>query len=364
MGDLSQKITVTVQGSVMIQLKEVINTMVDRLAQFAAEVTRVSQEVGTEGKLGGQAYVADVEGTWLKLTAVVNKLAANLSSQVRSIAEVTKAVARGDLSKQIEVDASGEILDLKNTVNSMVIRLRSLAAEVTRVSLEVGTEGKLGGQAVVADVEGVWQELTTNVNKMCSNLTNQVRSIAVVTTAVAKGDLSQMIEIEVEGEMATLKDTVNSMVAQLNTFASEVTRVALEVGTMGVLGGQATVEGVQGTWAELTDNVNVSHTQIFFKEPLLIHESRKWPTTSPTKCDPSLKSPRLLQVVILVNSLRSMSRVKCLILRKLSTPWWLSFSLLRMRCRVCLSKSVLKDSLVVKLSWLELRACGRFLQTT
>ncbi|KAJ3930156.1 MAG: histidine kinase [Lentinula lateritia] len=246
-GDLSQKITVPVQGMVMVTLKEVINTMVDKLANppsglFASEVTRVSQEVGMEGKLGGQALVLDVEGTWRELTAVVNKLAANLTNQVRSIAKVTKAVALGDLSKQIEVDASGEILDLKNTVNGMVVRLRALAAEVTRVTLEVGSQGKLGGQATVPDVEGVWFEL--------------VRSIAIVTTAVAKGDLTQKIEIQVEGEMATLKSTVNSMVDQLGAFASEVTRVALEVGTQGILGGQARVEGVQGTWADLTRNVN------------------------------------------------------------------------------------------------------------
>jgi osomolarity two-component system sensor histidine kinase NIK1 len=255
-GDLSQKITVPVQGVVMVQLKDIINTMVDKLGQFAKEVTRVSQEVGTEGKLGGQALVLDVEGTWRELTGVVNKLAANLTSQVRSIAKVTKAVALGDLSKQIEVDARGEILDLKNTVNGMVVRLRALAAEVTRVTLEVGSQGKLGGQAHVPDVEGVWFELVRNVNRMCSSLTDQVRSIANVTTAVAKGDLTQKIEIEVEGEMSTLKRTVNSMVDQLSAFASEVTRVALEVGTQGILGGQARVEGVQGTWADLTRNVN------------------------------------------------------------------------------------------------------------
>ncbi|KAG1824138.1 hypothetical protein EV424DRAFT_1606045 [Suillus variegatus] len=255
-GDLSQKITVPVQGVVMVQLKDVINTMVDKLGQFAKEVTRVSQEVGTEGKLGGQALVLDVEGTWRELTGVVNKLAANLTSQVRSIAKVTKAVAQGDLSKQIDVDARGEILDLKNTVNGMVIQLRALAAEVTRVTLEVGSQGKLGGQAHVPDVQGVWFELVRNVNRMCSSLTDQVRSIANVTTAVARGDLTQKIEISVEGEMSTLKGTVNSMVDQLSAFASEVTRVALEVGTQGILGGQARVEGVQGTWADLTRNVN------------------------------------------------------------------------------------------------------------
>ncbi|RDX46360.1 histidine kinase [Lentinus brumalis] len=261
-GDLSQKITVPVQGVVMIQLKDVINAMVDKLGQFAKEVTRVSQEVGTEGKLGGQALVLDVEGTWRELTGVVNKLAANLTNQVRSIAKVTKAVALGDLSKQIEVDARGEILELKNTVNGMVVRLRALAAEVTRVTMEVGSKGQLGGQAHVPDVEGVWLELTRNVNRMCSSLTDQVRSIAKVTTAVARGDLTQKIDIEVEGEMLTLKRTVNSMVDQLSAFASEVTRVALEVGTQGILGGQARVEGVQGTWADLTRNVNKMATNL------------------------------------------------------------------------------------------------------
>ncbi|KAG8927685.1 hypothetical protein FRC01_007082 [Tulasnella sp. 417] len=233
----------------MVQLKEVINTMIE-------QVTRVSDEVGTQGKLGGQVSEVALGGTWQELCRAVNKLAANLTDQVRAIAQVTKAVALGDLSKMIEVDAQREILELKTTVNGMVIRLRKLAEEVSRVSLEVGTLGNLGGQADVPDVEGVWWQLTNNVNKMCLNLTQQVRSIATVTTAVAKGDLTQRIEIEVEGEMATLKDTVNSMVQQLNTFASEVTRVALEVGTMGVLGGQAQVEGVQGTWADLTNNVN------------------------------------------------------------------------------------------------------------
>ncbi|KAG7450831.1 uncharacterized protein BT62DRAFT_928111 [Guyanagaster necrorhizus] len=255
-GDLSQKITVEVRGAVMVSLKDAINTMVEKLGKFAKEVTRVSQEVGTEGRLGGQAVVPGVEGTWQELTDVVNHLAANLTSQVRSIAAITKAVAVGDLSKQIEVDARGEILDLKNTVNGMVIRLRALAAEVTRVTLEVGSQGKLGGQATVEDVEGVWFELVKNVNRMCLSLTDQVRSIASVTTAVAEGDLTRKVEIEVEGEMHQLKATVNSMVDDLNAFASEVTRVALEVGTQGILGGQARVEGVKGTWADLTRNVN------------------------------------------------------------------------------------------------------------
>ncbi|KAH9946794.1 hypothetical protein B0H21DRAFT_693032 [Amylocystis lapponica] len=257
-GDLSQKITVPVQGVMMEQMKAVINDMVDNLGRFAKEVTRVSQEVGTEGfvKLGGQALVLDVEGTWRELTGVVNKLAANLTNQVRSIAKVTKAVALGDLSKLIEVDARGEILDLKNTVNGMVLRLRTLASEVTRVTLEVGSRGKLGGQVHVPDVEGVWEELTGNVNHMCSSLTIQVRSISQVTTAIARGDLSQRISVEAKGEMFTLIRTVNSTVDQLGAFTSEVTRVALEVGTQGILGGQARVEGVQGTWADLTRNVN------------------------------------------------------------------------------------------------------------
>ncbi|EKM50990.1 uncharacterized protein PHACADRAFT_262909 [Phanerochaete carnosa HHB-10118-sp] len=255
-GDLSQKITVPVQGPVMIQLKDVINTMVEKLGQFAREVTRVSIEVGTEGKLGGQALVLDVEGTWRELTNVVNNLAGNLTMQVRSIAMVTKAVALGDLSRQIDVDARGEILELKETVNAMVIRLRTLAAEVTRVTMEVGSRGNLGGQVQVPNVQGVWLELTRNVNRMCSSLTDQVRSIAMVTTAVAKGDLTQKIDIEVEGEMLTLKETVNKMVDQLSGFASEVTRVAQEVGTQGILGGQAVVQGAEGTWDHLTRNVN------------------------------------------------------------------------------------------------------------
>nr|XP_019015052.1 atypical/HisK protein kinase [Kwoniella pini CBS 10737]OCF53833.1 atypical/HisK protein kinase [Kwoniella pini CBS 10737] len=255
-GDLTQKIIVPVEGQAMTELKNIINAMVDRLQTFAVEVERVSLEVGTQGKLGGQAVVEGVEGTWRELTAVVNKLAANLTNQVRSIAKVTKAVAKGDLSETIDVEASGEIAELKTTVNGMVMSLRTLADEVSRVSLEVGSQGKLGGQANVPDVEGVWKDLTVNVNRMCESLTTQVRSIGSVTTAVARGDLSKMIEIEAEGEMAVLKNTVNSMVMQLTIFANEVTRVALEVGTHGTLGGQAVVPGVEGVWDDLTTNVN------------------------------------------------------------------------------------------------------------
>src|SRR6185295_10755879 len=237
-------------------LADTINKMVDRLRSFAAEVTRVAREVGTEGKLGGQAEVEDVSGTWRGLTENVNSMASNLTDQVRNIAEVTTAVANGDLSKKITVDAKGEILELKNTVNTMVDQLNSFAAEVTRVSKEVGTDGKLGGQAEVEDVSGTWRSLTESVNFMASNLTDQVRSIAQVTTAVANGDLSKKILVDAKGEIAELKETINTMVDQLNSFAAEVTRVAKEVGTEGKLGGQAEVAGVSGTWRGLTENVN------------------------------------------------------------------------------------------------------------
>jgi len=254
-GDLSRKITVDVKGEVL-ELKDTINTMVDQLSAFAAEVTRVAREVGTEGKLGGQAQVEGVSGTWRNLTENVNTLANNLTDQVRNIAEVTTAVAEGDLSKKITVDARGEVLELKSTINTMVDQLSSFAAEVTRVAKEVGTEGKLGGQAQVEGVSGTWRNLTENVNLMADNLTAQVRSIAEVTTAVARGDLTQKITIETKGEIAQLASTINTMVDQLSSFAAEVTRVAKEVGTEGTLGGQAQVEGVSGTWRNLTDNVN------------------------------------------------------------------------------------------------------------
>jgi hypothetical protein len=254
-GDLSKKITVDVRGEIL-ELKNTVNTMVDQLNSFASEVTRVAREVGTEGKLGGQADVRGVSGTWKDLTDSVNSMAGNLTAQVRNIADVTKAVANGDLSKKITVDVRGEILELKNTVNTMVDQLSSFAAEVTRVAREVGTEGKLGGQAQVRGVAGTWKDLTDSVNSMASNLTAQVRNIAAVTTAVANGDLSKKITVDVRGEILELKDTINTMVVQLNSFASEVTRVAREVGTEGKLGGQADVRGVSGTWKDLTDNVN------------------------------------------------------------------------------------------------------------
>ncbi|MBS1984968.1 MAG: HAMP domain-containing protein, partial [Bdellovibrionales bacterium] len=254
-GDLSQKITVDAKGEIF-ELKNTINIMVDQLSSFAAEVTRVAKEVGTEGRLGGEAHVKGVSGTWKDLTDNVNGLANNLTAQVRNIAKVTTAVANGDLSQKITVDARGEILELKNTINVMVDQLRSFAAEVTRVAKEVGTEGKLGGQADVKGVSGTWKDLTDNVNGLASNLTNQVRNIAKVTTAVAKGDLSQKITVDAKGEILELKNTINTMVDQLNSFAAEVTRVAKEVGTEGKLGGQADVKGVSGTWKDLTDNVN------------------------------------------------------------------------------------------------------------
>ena len=254
-GDLSKKITVDVKGEIL-ELKNTINTMVDQLSSFAAEVTRVAREVGTEGILGGQANVKGVAGTWKDLTDSVNSMAGNLTAQVRNIAAVTTAVATGDLSKKITVDVKGEILELKNTVNTMVDQLSSFAAEVTRVAREVGTEGKLGGQADVKGVAGTWKDLTDSVNSMAGNLTGQVRNIAEVTTAVATGDLSKKITVDVRGEILELKDTINTMVDQLRSFASEVTRVAREVGTEGKLGGQADVRGVAGTWKDLTDSVN------------------------------------------------------------------------------------------------------------
>ncbi|HEV2666312.1 MAG TPA: HAMP domain-containing protein, partial [Blastocatellia bacterium] len=254
-GDLSKKITVDVRGEIL-ELKDTINVMVDQLNSFASEVTRVAREVGTEGKLGGQAQAPGVTGTWKDLTDSVNFMAGNLTAQVRNIADVTTAVANGDLSKKITVDVRGEILELKNTVNRMVDQLNSFASEVTRVAREVGTEGRLGGQAVVRDVGGTWKDLTDSVNSMAGNLTAQVRNIAEVTTAVANGDLSKKITVDVKGEILELKNTVNRMVDQLNSFASEVTRVAREVGAEGNLGGQAQAPGVGGVWKDLTDSVN------------------------------------------------------------------------------------------------------------
>jgi HAMP domain-containing protein/CheY-like chemotaxis protein len=260
-GDLSRKITVDVKGEIF-ELKNTINTMVDQLNGFSAEVTRVAREVGTEGKLGGQANVKGVSGTWKELTENVNSMASNLTTQVRNIAEVTTAVAGGDLSRKIQVDVKGEILELKNTINTMVDQLRGFASEVTRVAREVGTDGRLGGQAIVPGVAGTWKDLTDSVNAMASNLTSQVRNIAEVTTAVARGDLSRKITVDVKGEILELKNTINTMVDQLNGFGAEVTRVAREVGTEGKLGGQATVPGVAGTWKDLTDNVNVMATNL------------------------------------------------------------------------------------------------------
>ncbi len=254
-GDLGKKITVDAQGEIA-QLKDTVNTMVDTLSAFADEVTRVAREVGTEGRLGGQARVPGVSGVWKDLTNNVNGMASNLTYQVRNIAQVTTAVAEGDLGKKITVDAQGEILELKDTVNAMVDTLSSFASEVTRVAREVGTEGRLGGQARVSGVIGVWKDLTDNVNSMANNLTTQVRGIAQVTTAVAKGDLTRKIEVDAQGEILQLKDTLNTMVDTLSAFADEVTRVAREVGTEGRLGGQARVPGVSGVWKDLTDNVN------------------------------------------------------------------------------------------------------------
>src|ERR1700736_6781812 len=259
-GDLLQTVQLDVDGRPLggefLQSANIVNTMIKQLSVFTSEVTRVAREVGTEGKLGGQAQVPEVTGVWKDLTESVNSMANNLTGQVRNIAEVTIAVANGDLSKKITVDVRGEILQLKEAINTMVDQLRSFASEVTRVAREVGTEGKLGGQALVPGVAGTWKDLTDSVNAMCGNLTDQVRNIAQVTTAVARGDLSRKITVDVRGEILELKDTINTMVDQLNSFASEVTRVAREVGTEGKLGGQAQVPGVAGTWKDLTDSVN------------------------------------------------------------------------------------------------------------
>ncbi|MFI1801826.1 HAMP domain-containing protein [Streptomyces sp. NPDC020379] len=254
-GDLSQKVTVDVSGE-MLQLKNTVNTMVDQLSSFADQVTRMARDVGTEGRLGGQARVDGVSGTWKELTDSVNFMAGNLTSQVRQIAQVTTAVARGDLSQKIDVDARGEILELKNTINTMVDQLSAFAEQVTRVAREVGTDGRLGGQAQVPGVAGVWRDLTDSVNGMAGNLTAQVRNIAGVATAVARGDLSQKIDVDARGEILELKNTLNTMVDQLSSFADQVTRVAREVGTEGILGGQAEVQGVSGTWKDLTQSVN------------------------------------------------------------------------------------------------------------
>src|SRR5271155_4151659 len=259
-GDLLQTVQLDVDGRPLkgefLRSAEIVNTMIKQLNVFTSEVTRVAREVGTEGKLGGQAQVGGVTGVWKELTESVNSMASNLTARVRNIAEVTIAVANGDLSKKITVDVRGEILQLKEAINTMVDQLRSFASEVTRVAREVGTEGKLGGQAIVPGVAGTWKDLTDSVNAMCGNLTAQVRNIAQVTTAVARGDLSRKITMDVSGEILELKQTMNTMVDQLNAFAGEVTRVAREVGTEGRLGGQAQVPGVAGTWKDLTDNVN------------------------------------------------------------------------------------------------------------
>src|SRR3984885_12374932 len=259
-GDLLQTVNLDVEGRPLkgefLRSANIVNTMIKQLSVFTSEVTRVAREVGTEGKLGGQAQVSEVTGVWKDLTESVNSMASNLTAQVRNLAEVTIAVANGDLSKKITVDVRGEILQLKEAINTMVDQLRSFASEVTRVAREVGTEGKLGGQALVPGVAGTWKDLTDSVNAMCGNLTDQVRNIAQVTTAVARGDLSRKITVDVSGEILELKNTINTMVDQLNGFASEVTRVAREVGTDGKLGGQAMVPGVGGTWKDLTDNVN------------------------------------------------------------------------------------------------------------
>ncbi len=343
-GDLSKKITVDVRGEIL-QLKEAINTMVDQLRSFAAEVTRVAREVGTEGRLGGQAVVPGVAGTWKDLTDNVNLLAANLTTQVRNIAEVTTAVARGDLSRKITVDVKGEILELKNTINTMVDQLNAFASEVTRVAREVGTEGRLGGQAQVPGVAGTWKDLTDNVNSMASNLTAQVRNIAEVSTAIAGGDLSKKITVSVSGEILQLKETINTMVDQLNAFASEVTRVAREVGTEGRLGGQADVRGVAGTWKDLTDSVNSMASN-------LTTQVRNIAEVSTAIANGDLSKKIAVDV-----------RGEVLELKKRSTRWWTSSTLSHPRSRASREKSEPKESSAVRLSCAVWRVRGRISPT-
>ncbi|GGT43048.1 histidine kinase [Streptomyces chromofuscus] len=301
-GDLSQKVTVDVSGE-MLQLKNTVNTMVDQLSSFADQVTTMAREVGTEGRLGGQARVEGVSGTWKELTDAVNSITGNLTAQVRQIAQVTTAVARGDLSQKITMDVRGEILELKNTVNTMVDQLSAFADQVTRVAREVGTEGRLGGQAQVPGVAGVWRDLTDSVNGMAGNLTAQMRQIAQVATAVARGDLSQKITVDARGEILELKNTLNTMVDQLSSFAEEVTRVAREVGTEGKLGGQAEVQGVSGTWKDLTQSVNFMANNLTVQVRSIAHV-----TTAVAKGDLSKKitvdaKGEILELVTTVNTM-------------------------------------------------------------
>ena len=309
-GDLLQTVPLDVDGRALkgefLRSANIVNTMIKQLSVFTSEVTRVAREVGTDGKLGGQAQVREVTGVWKDLTESVNSMASNLTAQVRNIAEVTIAVANGDLSKKITVDVRGEILQLKEAINTMVDQLRSFASEVTRVAREVGTEGKLGGQALVPGVAGTWKDLTDSVNAMCGNLTAQVRNIAQVTTAVARGDLSRKITVDVSGEILELKQTMNTMVDQLNAFAGEVTRVAREVGTEGRLGGQAQVPGVAGTWKDLTDNVNSMASNLTAQVRNIAEVST------------AIASGNLAKKITVTSRARSSSS------RKPSTPWWTS----------------------------------------
>ena len=309
-GDLLKTVPLDVDGRPLkgefLRSATIVNTMIKQLGVFTSEVTRVAREVGTEGKLGGQAQVPEVTGVWKDLTESVNSMASNLTAQVRNLADVTIAVANGDLSKKITVDVRGEILQLKEAINTMVDQLRSFASEVTRVAREVGTEGKLGGQAIVPGVAGTWKDLTDNVNLLAGNLTTQVRNIAQVTTAVARGDLSRKITVDVNGEILELKDTINTMVDQLNAFAGEVTRVAREVGTEGKLGGQAQVPGVAGTWKDLTDSVN-------FMAGNLTAQVRNIAEVSTAIAGGDLSK----KITVNVSG-------EILQLKETSTPWWIS----------------------------------------
>jgi osomolarity two-component system sensor histidine kinase NIK1 len=293
-GDLRKKIERPARGEIL-ELQQTINTMVDQLRSFATEVTRVARDVGTEGVLGGQARIDGVQGMWNDLTTSVNAMAMNLTTQVRDIAEVTTAVAKGNLDRKVEADCKGEILELKTTINSMVGRLQQFAHEVTKIAREVGTEGKLGGQARVHGVEGTWADLTNSVNSLSNNLTTQVREIALVTTAVAQGDLTKKVQADVQGEILTLKNTINSMVDRLNAFAFEVSKVAREVGTEGILGGQAEVEQIDGKWKDLTGKKTQSKFTNVPNANLEQITLTSWLKTSQLKCEAYRMSPKQLR---------------------------------------------------------------------
>ena len=357
-GDLTKKIERPAKGEIL-QLQQTINTMVDQLRTFASEVTRVARDVGTEGILGGQADVEGVQGMWNELTVNVNAMANNLTTQVRDIIKVTTAVAKGDLTQKVQAECRGEIFELKKTINSMVDQLQQFAREVTKIAREVGTEGRLGGQATVHDVQGTWRDLTENVNGMAMNLTTQVREIAKVTTAVAKGDLTKKIGVEVQGEILDLKNTINTMVDRLGTFAFEVSKVAREVGTDGTLGGQAQVDNVEGKWKDLTENVNTMASNLTsqVRYPNVLCGMHCF--TNFRRSVGSLPSHKPLPTVIWAARSRLKPRERYSYSRRLSTTWLTDFPFSATRCRESQRMSVSTVSWVDKPMLLAWRAGGR-----